>query len=318
MAEQCLALAEGAGDASLILEANHALSWTSMALGRLGCAREHVEATLRLYRPEPHGALAFVYGTDPGPHSRALLSWQLWLLGWPDQALAAKEHALAEARAHDHKVTLGVCQFYAAVLYELRREPARLGEVAAEGMATCREQGVGFYLALLTVMHGSALVQRGGADAIPSLRVGLASYLRTGALVLTPYLRAKLADAYRVAGRPDEALRTIDKALAAAERSQERWFEADLHRCRGELLLAGDEADRSGAEACFRRALDVARHTGARSLELRATMSLVRRWGDRGKRAEAHDLLAPIYGWFTEGFDTPDLIEAKQLLEALV
>jgi predicted ATPase len=170
----------------------------------------------------------------------------------------------------------------------------------------------------LTIMRSWALAQQGDVDAIPSLRKGLASFLRTGALVLTPYLRAKLADAYRVAGRPDEALRVIDRALAAAERSQERWFEADLHRCRGELLLAGDEADRSGAEACFRRALDVARRTGARSFELRATMSLVRLWGQGGKRAEARDLLAPIYGWFTEGFATPDLTEAKQLLETLV
>jgi class 3 adenylate cyclase/predicted ATPase len=318
MAEQCLALGEEIGNASLILKANHALSWTSMALGQLGRAREHIEVTLRLYQPECHSPLAFVYGTDPGPHSRALLSWQLWLLGWPDQALAAGERALAEARAHNHKVTLGVCQFYAALLHELRREPARVREVGAEGMAICREQGVGFYLALLTIMRSWALAQQGDVDAIPSLRKGLASFLRTGALVLTPYLRAKLADAYRVAGRPDEALRVIDRALAAAERSQERWFEADLHRCRGELLLAGDEADRSGAEACFRRALDVARRTGARSFELRATMSLVRLWGQGGKRAEARDLLAPIYGWFTEGFATPDLTEAKQLLETLV
>jgi len=317
MGEQCLAFAERARDTSLILEANHALSWTSMALGQLDRAREHIETTLRLYEPQAHRALAFVYGTDPGPHSRALLSWQLWLLGWPDRALAASDRALAEAEAHGHKVTLGVCQFYAAKVHEYRREPQRVMEVAEAGVATCREQGLGFYLALLTIMNGWAQAQRGDAGAIPSIREGLDAYLKTGALVLTPYLRAKLADAYRASGRLEEALKLIDEALSVAGRNDERWFEADLHRCRGELVQLIDPGAEAEAEACFRQALDVARHVEARSLELRAATSLARLWRGQDRRAEARDLLALVYGWFTEGFDTKDLREAEALLDVL-
>ena len=216
MAQQYLTLAEKAGDTSLILEANHALSWTSMALGQLSQAHEYVEATLRLYEPETHRALAFIYGTDPGAHSWALLSWQLWLLGWPEQALTASHRALAEAAAQGHKVTLGVCPSYAAVLHELRREPQEAAEVAEAGMATCREQGVGFYLAFSMVLRGWAQVQRGNEDAILSIQEGLDTYLKTGAQVLTPYLRSKLADAYRAVGRSAEALKVIDEALSAA------------------------------------------------------------------------------------------------------
>ncbi len=166
MGEQCLALAEKAEDPALILLANHALGWTLYVLGRLNQAREHIETTLRLYEPAVHRALAFVYGTDPGPHSRGLLSWQLWLLGWPDRALAESDRALAEAAAGGHKVTLGLAQYYAAALHELRREPQRVAELAADCVATSREQGLALYLAVATILHGWALVQRGDAGAI--------------------------------------------------------------------------------------------------------------------------------------------------------
>ena len=184
-------------------------------------------------------------------------------------------------------------------------------------MATSREQGFALYLAVATIVHGWALVQLGDAGAIPSIRDGLDAYLKTGALMCISYYRAKLADAYRAAGRPEEALSVLDEALAFAEQKDERLFEADLHRCRGELTLLIDAGAAAEAEACFRRALDAARCVEARSLELRAATSLARLWRDGGKRAEARDLLAPVYNWFTEGFDTQDLKDAKALLNQL-
>jgi predicted ATPase len=317
MGEQCLALAKKAKDPALILWANYALGWTLYPLGRFNQAREHIEATLRLYEPAAHRALAFVYGTDPGPHSRGLLSWLLWMLGWPERALAESDRALAEAAAGGHKVTLGISQFYAAALHEVRREPQRVAELAADSVAMCREQGVEYYLADATLLQGCVLVQRGDAGAIPSIREGLDAYLKTGALMCTSYHRAKLADAYRAAGRPTEALNVLDEALAFAEQTDERFFEADLHRCRGEVTLLIDAGAVAEAEACFHRALDAARRTEARSLELRAATSLARLWAQQGDRHKAHELLAPVYAWFTEGFETPDLKEAKALLDVL-
>jgi predicted ATPase len=157
-------------------------------------------------------------------------------------------------------------------------------------VATCREQGLEYFLALATIMHGWALVQRADAGAIPLIRDGLDAYLKTGTLMCMSYYRAKLADACLAAGRPEEALSVLDEALAFAEQKDERLFEADLHRCRGELTLLIDAGAAAEAEACFRRALDAARCVEARSLELRAATSLARLWRDGGKRAEARDL----------------------------
>jgi tetratricopeptide (TPR) repeat protein len=239
------------------------------------------------------------------------------LLAWPDRALAESDRALAEAAAGGHKVTLGLSQFYAAAVHELRREPERVAELAAHCVATCREQGVEFYLAVATILHGWALVQRGDAGAISSIREGLDAYLETGALLCVTYHRAKLADAYRAVGRPEQALSVLDEALAFAEEKDERFFEADLHRCRGEVTLLIDAGAAAAAEACFHRALDAARRAEARSLELRAARELARLWAQQGERQKAHDLLAPVYGWFTEGFDTPDIKDARALLEEL-
>jgi predicted ATPase len=168
------------------------------------------------------------------------------------------------------------------------------------------------------ILRGWALVTQGeGAEGIAQMRQGLAAYQAMGGGVFRPAYLVLLAEAYGNMGQTDEGLSILAEALAVVEHSEERWWEAELYRVKGELLLRQAVPDEQEAEACLRQAFDVARHQQAKALELRAAMSLARLWQQQGKRDEARALLAPIYGWFTEGFDTADLQEAQALLEEM-
>jgi predicted ATPase len=185
-------------------------------------------------------------------------------------------------------------------------------------MALAHEQGFPFWLAMGTVWRGRALVEQGQAgEGIAQMRQGLTAHQATGAELVVPYFLTILTEAYGNIGQVEEGLTLVAEALALGNKSGERWYEAELQRCKGELLLRQAVQDEEQAEACFQQALAVASRQEAKSLELRAAMSLSRLWQQQGKRGEAHALLAPIYGWFTEGFDTADLQEAKALLEEL-
>jgi predicted ATPase len=174
------------------------------------------------------------------------------------------------------------------------------------------------YLAFSTSLRGWALARQSqGAEGIGQIHQGLAAYRATGAALAQPWHLALLAEAYQHAGQTEAGLAALAEALTAVHNTGERVYEAELYRLQGECLLAGAAAHGAEAETCFRQALAIARRQQAKSWELRAAMSLSRLWQQQGKRAEAHDLLAPIYGWFTEGFDTADLQEAKALLEEL-
>jgi predicted ATPase len=178
------------------------------------------------------------------------------------------------------------------------------------------EQGFGFWSAAGSIFRGWAMVDRGPADkAINRLRQGLAAYRATGAEHLVTYFLALLAEAHRDRGQAAEGLVPLSEALELMRRTGERCYEAELHRLRGELFLT--VPDRTRAERCFRRAIEVARGQDTKMWELRAATSLARLWLEQGRRAQAHDLLGPVYGWFTEGLDTPNLREAKALLEEL-
>jgi predicted ATPase len=183
-------------------------------------------------------------------------------------------------------------------------------------MTLSTEQHMAFFLSHGTILRGWALVEQGqGKEGMDQIRQGLAAYRATGAEVEWPYWFALLAEAYGKAGQAEEGLSVLAEALVEVHKNEWRFCEAELHRLRGELLLLS--ADNEAAEACFHQALDIACRQQAKSLELRAAMSLVRLWQRQGKRTEARELLAPIYGWFTEGFDTIDLQEAKALLDTL-
>ena len=228
--------------------------------------------------------------------------------------------------AHDvsHPFSLAFALNFTARLHQLRRERQAVQEEAEAAIALSTEQGFPFFLAMGTILRGWAVAEQGhGAAGVSQIREGLTTYQATGAEIWRPYFLALLAEVLGKEGQTEEGLRVINEALAIVERTEERFYEAELHRLKGELLLnderrmMNDERQTQEAEACFQQALAVARQQQAKSWELRAAMSLARLWQQQGKTTEARDLLAPVYEWFTEGFDTPDLQEAKTLLEEL-
>jgi predicted ATPase len=205
-----------------------------------------------------------------------------------------------------------------AVVSQFRREVLTAHEQAEAAIGLATERGFAHWAALGTILRGWALAMQGQREeGLAQIRQGLSAYRATGAALGVPYLCTVLADVSAHLGHTEEGLQALAEAHALVEQHEERWWEAELYRLRGVLLLRQTETPQEEAEACFQRALDVTRRQEAKSLELRATMSLARLWQEQDKRAEAYELLAPVYRWFTEGFDTADLQEARALLDAL-
>ena len=193
-----------------------------------------------------------------------------------------------------------------------------VSERADTAITVATAQQVAIVLAVGPIMRGRVLAMQGqGAEGLPQLRQGLDAYRATGAAFQRPHFLGMLAEVHRSLGQPEAGLAALSEALTLLETTGERYYEAELYRLKGELLLVHAAAHHAEAETCFRHALDVARHQQAKSWELRAAMSLAHLWQQQGKCTEARELLAPIYSWFTEGFDTADLQEAKALLDAL-
>ena len=242
----------------------------------------------------------------------------LWLLGYPEQALARLHEALALAHELAHPFSLAFARCWAAFVSQLRRDVPAVHEHAEAAVALSTAQGFPLWAAMGTSLRGWALAMQGqGEEGMAQVRQGIAAWRATGAALFVPYLCTLLADVAAHLGHPADGLQALAEAHTLVEQHEERWWEAEVHRLRGVLLLRQTRTPQAEAEAWLQRALDVARRQEAKSLELRAAMSLSRLWQQQGKRAEARALLAPIYGWFTEGFDTADLQEAKALLDAL-
>ena len=259
------------------------------------------------------------YGQDLGMGSHSALARALWQLGYPDQALQHSQAACTLAQEVAHPYSLVLALVYAATVHQHRREVLAAHAQAAAAMTLATEQG--FFaerVAWATVLHGWALAMQGQGEAgLAEMRQGLAADLATGSKSWQPYFLGLLAEAYGAGGHPDAGLTALAEALAVLDTTELRSYAAELYRLKGALLLQQAVPDASQAETCFHQALDIARQQQAKSWELRAAMSLSRLWQQQGKRDEARALLAPIYGWFTEGFDTADLQEAKALLETL-
>ena len=222
------------------------------------------------------------------------------------------------AQALSHPASLEHALSSAAIVHQLRAEASATQDRAEASLAVSQEQGFTMRLAMGAILRGWALSRQGQADAgIPQLMQGMAAYRATGAEAWRHYWLTLLADAYRMVAQPAEGLTALTEALALVEQNGECYCASEAHRLKGELVLLQSTDKQVEAEVCFHHALDIARQQHAKSWELRAAMSLSRLWLRQGKSAEAHALLAPIYGWFTEGFDTADLQEAKALLEAL-
>jgi predicted ATPase len=240
------------------------------------------------------------------------------LLGYPDQALAHIHEALALAHVLSHPYSLALVRCFAAFVSQLRRDVPAVHEHAEAAVALSTAQEFPLWAAYGASVRGWALAMQGrGEEGLAQVRQGIAAWRATGAVLLVPYFCTVLADVAAHLGHTDEGLQALAEAHTLVEQQEERWWEAEVCRLRGVLLLRQTGAPQAEAETCLQRGLDVARRQQAKSLELRTAMSLARLWQQQGKRVEARELLAPIYGWFTEGFDTANLQDAKALLEEL-
>jgi class 3 adenylate cyclase/predicted ATPase len=333
--EQLLSLAQRQQDPVLLLQAHLGLGATLLWRGEFAQARVHLEQAIALYHPKQTRALAFA-GDDPGVSGRRLAALSLWLLGYPEQGLRRSQEALTLAQGLSHPFSLAFALTQAAIFHQLRRDGQTTHAQAEAVMTLSGEQGYPHFVAMGTILRGWALAEHGlPAEGVAQIHQGLAAWRIAGQELARPYYLALLAEAYGRAGQAEEGLSVLEEALTVAHTNRDCFYEAELYRLKGELLLS--QAGRVGSrtvpaeptmmveakqtvpsepETCFQQALAVARSQQAKSLELRAAMSLSRLW-QQGKPQEARQLLAEIYGWFYEGFDTADLQEAKALLEAL-
>jgi class 3 adenylate cyclase/predicted ATPase len=315
LGEQCLSLVQRLNDTVRLQQTHLALGTTSFHLGALVQSREHLEQSIALHTPRQSHVRAV---QDPRVASHAYAAWVLWVLGYPTQALQKSHGAIALADELAHQLSRVYALLLAATLHQHRREAQAVHERTEAAMAVSIEQDFLFWQALGTVFRGWVLVEQGqGDEGIALISQGIVAWQATGAEMLRPYILALQAEAYGNVGQADTGVTILDEALMVADKHDERIHEAELYRLKGELLLQQEIPDTQQAAACFHQALDIARHQQAKSWELRAAMSLSRLWQRQGTQAEARELLAPVYGWFTEGFDTADLQEAKALLEEL-
>ena len=317
-AAQFLALAEQQRTTAPVMVGHRLMGMALVFKGEFAQARMHFDRAITLYDPAAHRPLAALFGQDNKMAALTFRSWALWLLGYPDAALADAEHALKDAREIGQAGTL----MYALTLPSWI--PILCGKYAAanahsdEAVALAEEKGTLMWKALGTVTRGCVLALTSKAsDAVQMINDGITAWRSTGSTFWMPWYLSNLAGAHAQLGEVNEAGRYIGEAMTTSKTAKENWCEAEVYRVAGEIALRSPEPDAAKAEAYFERALAVARQQQAKSWELRAAMSLARLWRDQGKMRQARELLAPVYGWFTEGFDTRDLKEAKALLEEL-
>jgi predicted ATPase len=332
------------------MEAHQAMGAILLLRGELLSAREHFEQAMSLYDPRLHRPLAIIYGQDPKISSLSPLAWALWELGYPDQALKRSYEALSMAQERSHPYSLAFALGFAAWIHQYRREDRLAQERTEAAMELSSAQGVPLWFSWATITKGWSLALQGHVEqGINQIRQGSMTLQTMGAELQRSYFLALLAEAYEKAEHPKEGLKAVAEALTHVDDFGEHYYEAELYRLKGELTLQSkvksekwkEEKQRAKskrqkakieinpqppipnpqaeaeAEACFLKALDIARKQQAKSLELRATVSLARLWRRQGKQHEAHNMLAEIYHWCTEGFDTKDLQEAQGLLTAL-
>jgi len=316
LAERALAAAERDDEIAARAAGHFSVGWVNLSLGRLRIAGGHLERALELHAIARNAFSRLTYNWDVRVKCLAYLSWALLILGQPDRARARSRDALSEAERLSHPFTLGFALHRVLTVLQLCRDVPAVAESVTAMVALGREQGLPIYVAAGTFNRGWLLVQDGFAsEGVALMSEELARLRANGDEDFLPYSLLLLAEAHGEVGQTAVALGLVDEALVRVERTEERLFEAELHRLKGELLLVSSGADQ--AEACLRRAIEIARAQGAKLWELRAATSLARLWAGQGKRAQVHALLAPVYGWFTEGFDTADLKEAKALLNEL-
>jgi predicted ATPase len=314
LGRQLLALAERSADKTLLLLGHMTVGNPLYWMGRPREALAHLERTIALYDPAEHRALAYAYGQDPGVVARTFAALSLWMAGHPARAVRCAGEAIAHARAGEHALSLAFALGVGAILDWMRREPRAARARADELIALSEEQGFPLWLGVGQVLAGWSLLEDGDEAGQQRVDAGMGHLARVGARVGSTGFMAILAEIHWSHGREDAALGVLDLALAPTPGERSAFFDAELHRLKGEILARGARRAFAAGEEQLRTALDVARHQGARSLELRAATTLGRLLDEQGRRPEAQALLAPLHASFGEGHDAPDLRQAAALL----
>jgi predicted ATPase len=317
VAQRLLILAERFENPGLVLLAHYALAFILLQTGEFAAAVARAEHSIALYDPGQHHALTFrIVGHNPKAQCLETAGMALWALGYPDQARGRAREALVLAEELAHPYTLALAYQIAGIIQAYCRDWRSARERSEVALEISNEHGLAVTRALAAHIRGLALAKQGHAEeGIEEVHRGKGDLQAIGSRVAWAFYLACLAEAYIAAGRAEEAFNTLMEAQEWVAKTQEGYWEAEIHRLKGELLQQqGHEAE---AEASFGRAIEAARGQSAKSLELRATMSLARLWQTQNKREQAHEVLGEIYGWFSEGFDTLDLLEAKALLGQL-
>jgi predicted ATPase len=317
VAAEMFTIAEQSGDRTLLLVAHDVLGDTSLWVPDFAAAVDHTQRAIALYDLDRDRDLARAHGGyDPALACRSFGAHALWYLGYPDRGLRQFEEALTFVGAMDHPPSVGMGVSQIAMHHHLRGEPLPAEKYAETVLDLARRNDYKFWLGHAAVSHGWAVAVQGHEQGIEAIRRGIGAYRATGAELEGPIWAAMLADALLRYCRTKEALAVLDEAIATTSTTGVRLHLAELHRLKGAALMKlGGSLEE--VQASLQRAVDVAHEQSAKSPKLRAATSMARIWGEQGRREDARELLAPIYGWFTEGFDTRDLKEAKALLDEL-
>jgi class 3 adenylate cyclase/predicted ATPase len=318
VAEDLMGRAQTATDPTLLLYAHHALGQTLCYMGNLLAGNDHLEKAMSFYDSALHPALTSRYGAlDAKVHCLSVRAWILWYLGYPEQGITAVKQALVWAQQLSHPYSLVFAEYSLILIELLAQRDVRAAEDRAQNViAICDEYGVSDFAAFMTILRGWAIAQEGrGGEGVTQIRDALELLRARGFEIDRPYFLCLLAEACRASGKLDDGLTALSEALVQVEDQGNRIEEAE-GRLKGELLRQR-APDNTETQQYFQSAIEIARRQGERSYELRATTSLARLLASRGRRDEARTMLAEIYRWFTEGFDTADLREARLLLEEL-
>jgi predicted ATPase len=319
LAEQHLRRAQSVHDPALLIYAEMVWGVSAYWMGEFIPVKQHLENAISIYDPDRHRLVAYRYGgIDAGIVCLTHDAWTLWQFGYPDQALKLGNEALALTRRLSNPFSQALCGVFLGVLRQYRRDAHAVQEIAEGVIAQSAEQGFIEWLADATALRGWAMAQGGHhEEGITQIREGLAASHAIGLELWRPYFLCLLAEAYMQMDRIDDGMAALTEALATADEHENWHNRAEIHRLKGELLLKQNASSTAEARSCFQRAIEIARKQSAKSWDLRATISLARLLRDTGRRGEARTMLAGIYNWFTEGFDTPDLKDAKALLDEL-
>jgi predicted ATPase len=318
LAAEFLALAEKQWSTTPRMIGHRLMGTSLMCAGNIVEGQAHYDQALALYDPDEHRPLAIRFGQDVRVAIKSFRSIALWVLGYPEAALAEAHRAIEDAREIGQAASLMVALCISSFIPILCGRYATASAQSDEVVRLADERAALIWKAFGTMNRGCVLALTGkAAEAVQTLTSGLVAFRSTGATVFVPLFLSHFAKAYAERGQFDDARRCVDEAMMAVETTKERWCEAEVLRMAGKIALMASQPDMASAQAYFERALAVARAQQAKSWELRAAISMARLWCDQGKRDEARDLLAPLHGWFTEGFDTLDLKDAKALLDTL-